>query len=323
MKQKLLLFDGRSLKSETVDAPGRLRWASWNVADDDGSALIVGDRGTLVSYSRGIFKRIQSHTLQNLRCVEFSPKGDSAIICGNKGSVLTATLGSSESLRGNDARENLRRVGWSREGDAALVVGNEGAAYALPSGGRLEKVRGAETNLRSVAWHPMESSALVCGNCFQDSVGGLTPSPNLYRFDKGGSSLVDLQTIEESRADLTAASWKPDGSSCFLVGFDQTWHTPASFLFEGRRLRQVPWKGENIFPTSCAWHPSGKFALIGTCLMRTGEGDCSLYTFGDEPHNGIVKVSDLGWFGVSCIAWSPDGSRALLTGSPSVRAFSV
>ena len=47
----------------------------------------------------------------------------------------------------------------------------------------------------------MESSALVCGNCFQDSVGGLTPSPNLYRFDKGGSSLVDLQTIEESRAD--------------------------------------------------------------------------------------------------------------------------
>ena len=322
MKQKVLTFDGGSLKPETVDAPGRLRWASWKTVDDDETALIVGDRGTLVSYSRGRFERIRTHTAQNLRCVEFSPRGDEALVCGNGGTVLTATVASSEPLRGNDVRENLRRVGWSRKGQTALIVGNEGAAYALSDGG-LEKVRGADANLRSVAWHPKDDYALVCGNCFQDSVGGLTPSPNFFRFDEGARSLLELQSFAESRADLTSASWRPGGSSCLLVGFDQTWHTPAAFSCEGAHLRQLRWKREGVFPTSCAWHPSGKYALIGSCLMRAGEGDCSLYLYSDEVENGVVKVSDLGWFGVSCIAWSPGGTRALIAGSTAVRAFSA
>jgi len=323
MKQKLLVFDGDKLRTETIDAPGRFRWVSWNLADKDGSALIAGDRGTLVSYRKGGFRRIRTHTSQNLRCVEFSPVDDAAYVCGNKGTILNATLTSCEPLKENGARENLRRVGWSSTGGSALVVGNEGAAYALWPGASPEKVRGAETNLRSVAWHPVERYALVCGNCFQGSIGGLTPSPNLFRFDEGGSSLVDLQDIAESRADLTSANWQPDGSSCLLVGFDQTWHTPSCLSYEGGTLRQIPWGGGNVFPTASAWHPSGGYAILGTCLMRAGEGECSLYRYDFRRGSEIAKLSDLQGFGVSCIAWSPDGSRALLTGSASERAFSA
>jgi WD40 repeat protein len=322
MKQRLLVFNGSSLTTETVDAPGHLRWAAWSRADEGESALLVGDRGTLVSYNQGGFKRIRTHTTQNLRCVEFSPKGDTAYVCGNGGTILTATLGWSKPLKAGDARENLRRIGWSPKGDLALVVGNEGAAYTLRHDGRLARVQGAETNLRSVAWHPRESYALVLGNCFHDSVGGLTPSANLFRFDEVAGSLVELRDIAESRADLTAASWRPDGSSCLLVGFDQTWHTPASFSYAQGSLRQIPWHGAGLFPTNCAWHPSGGYALAGTCLMRAGEGDCSLYSY-DGGVEGVRKVSALGDFGVACIAWSPDGCRAILTGSASARAFSV
>ncbi len=321
MKYKLFAFDGDSLKKESVESPGRPRWVSWRPGDGDGSALIAGDRGALVSYEGGRFKRVQTRTSQNLRCVEFSHAGDTALVSGNGGTLLTATLGSSQPLEGNDARENLRRIGWSRDDKVALVVGNGGAAYALRGRG-LEKVHGAETNLRSVAWHPREDYALVCGNCFRDSVGSLTPSPNLFKFEGGASNFIEEHGIQESRADFTGASWKADGSSCFLVGFDQTWHTPTSFTYQGG-LTQVPWEGGTVFPTTAAWHPSGKYALIGTCLMRSGEGDCALYRYEAGPSSAVQKVTDLGDFGVSCIAWSPDGAKAFITGSSTVRAFSV
>ena len=322
MKHKLFFFDGQTVKTETVDSPGRLRWASWNAADDDGTALIAGDKGALMAYARGRFTRIPTHTSENLRCVEFSPKGDAAFACGNNGTILSATLSSSEPLRGSEARENLRRVGWSNDGENALFVGNDGAAYSLHSGDRAQKIPGAETHLRSVAWHPRDGFALVSGNCFQDSVGGLTPSPNLYRFEEGASSLVELQEIAESRADLTGASWKPDGTSSLLVGYDQTWHTPASFSFEDGSIRQIPWAGGSLFPTTCTWHPSGGYALIGTGIMRPGEGDCAIYRYDGAAAEGIKKQSDLGEFGVSCIAWSPDGAIAIMAASSSVRAFS-
>jgi hypothetical protein len=314
MRQKILTFDGRSLDSETVDAPGRLRWASWDRSG--ASALLVGDGGTLIRYQGGTFATLGKSTRSNLRCAAFSPEGDRAYACGNDGSILLLE-GDKLTLVRQDVRENLRRVAWHPSQDRVLFAGNDGAAYQLtPSG--FETIHGADTHLRSIAWHPQQDYALVAGNCFRDSVGGLSPSPNLFRFD--GRSLSDVSSLAESRADLVSASWNPDGSSCLLAGFDQTWHTPALLSYDGESLSEKVWGSENIFPTACAWNPSGEYALIGTSAMTADEGATALYRFDGA---SVVKVSDLGGRGVSCIAWSPEGTTALIISSRSIRAFSV
>jgi WD40 repeat protein len=313
MKQKVLTFDGRSLGGETVEAPGRLRWACWNRMD--GSALLVGDRGTVISYVDHTFSRLDAGSDDNLRCSDFSPREDSAYACGNSGLILRIEGGRTERLK-EDVRENLRRVAWDPAGTRCLFVGNNGAAY-VRSASKFEVVQGADTHLRSIAWHPRDGYALVAGNCFRDSVGGLSPSPNLFKFEQG--SLEDVSTLAESRADLVATSWKADGSSCLLTGFDQTWHTPSLLSYDGETLVEIVWGSENIFPTACAWHPSGEYALVGTSALTPDEGTTALYKFDGKT---VTKISELGGFGVSCIAWSAEGV-AIVVAPRSIRAFSV
>jgi WD40 repeat protein len=313
MKQRIFGFDGARLSSMSVESPGRLRWACWNRAD--GTALIVGDRGTMLSYSEGRLTRVETGTDVNIRCVDISPGGGAAYGCGNSGLILRAEGGKVERIS-EGVQENLRRVAWAPSGERLLFAGNDGAAYVL-SGSKFETLHGADTHLRSIAWHPTQGYALVAGNCFRDSVGGLSPSPNLFRF--AGGALEDVSTLAESRADLLSASWKPDGSSCTLVGFDQTWHTQTMISFDGDSQKEVAWSSENIFPTACAWHPSGEYALIGTSPLTSDEGIAALYKYDGR---SVTRLSDLNGFGVACIAWSPNG-EALILASRSLRAFSA
>ncbi len=311
-KQRLFTSDGRSLLERTLEAPGRLRWACWNRSGD--TSLIVGDHGTVLFFRDGDSKALESGTTGNLRCADYG-RGETVYACGNSGLILRISDGHPERMR-FDVRENLRRVASDPSGERSLFVGNYGSAYLLgPS--RFETIHGADTHLRSVSWHPAGGYALVAGNCFRDSVGGLSPSPNLFRFE--GSSLRDVSSLAESRADLVAGSWRPDGSSCLLTGFDQTWHTPVLLSYEDESLREIPWVGGSVFPTACAWHPSGEYALIGTSAITSEEGTAALYRFDGKT---VTKLSGLGGMGVSCIAWSP-GGLALIIGSRSTRAFSA
>ena len=296
-----------------MEAPGRLRWAS--PGGPEGASLIAGDRGTLLLYRDGSGTRLETGTRVNLRCAAFSAPRRTTYACGNDGLVLRVSEGRAERV-GVDARDNLRRLSWDPSGQRCLVVGNNGTALTLgPTA--FETVHGADTNLRSVVWHPSGGYALVAGNCFRDSVGGLSPSPNLFRFE--GGRLVDVSTMAESRADLVAASWRPDGSSCLLAGYDQTWHTPSLVSFEDGSLRVIPWVAENVFPTACSWHPSGEYALIGTSQMTDEEGSTAIYRYDGR---AVAKVADLRGFGVSCISWHSD-HLALVIASRSVRAYSA
>jgi hypothetical protein len=54
--------------------------------------------------------------------------------------------------------------------------------------------------------------------------------------------------------------------------------------------------------------------------MTADEGATALYRFDGV---SVAKVADLGGRGVSCIAWSPQGTTALIVSSRSFRAFSV
>ena len=67
---------------------------------------------------------------------------------------------------------------------------------------------------------------------------------------------------------------------------------------------KITWGNENIFPTACAWHPSGDYALIGTSAMTGDEGETALYKFDGRSMTVLAK---LGGSGVSCIAWSHEG----------------
>ena len=311
MKQRVLTFDGRALGRGSLEAPGRLRWASWHPSGHH--ALVAGDSGTLITYGEGHPRAVKSGTAVNLRCAEYSPDGALAYACGNDGMILRLSEAGAEPLD-EGIHENLRRVAWEPSGKRALFVGNDGAAH-LSSEAGFHIVHGADTHLRTVAWHPSGGYALVGGNCFRDSVGGLSPSPNLFVYR--GNDLEMISTTAESRADLIAASWDPDASSCLLVGFDQTWHTPAVFSYRDDALSQVVWGNENIFPTACAWHPSGEYALIGTSRMTPEEGATALYKFDGRT---FTKLEPLEGAGVSCIAWSKAG-LALIISSPSMRAF--
>jgi len=315
LKQRVLAFDGGGLRRLAVEAPGPVRWAAWSRGD--GSYLIVGDRGSLFEYREETFRRIPSGTAQNLRSVGFRGDGRRADACGNGGTILRIEGGVATVVR-SDARESLRRIAWNHSGTRALIVGNGGAAYTLDSSGKVSKVHGAETHLRSVAWHPQADIALVTGNCFRDSVGSLSPSPNL--FELSGDVLNAVSDFQDSRADLTSSSWNPDGSSCLVAGFDQTWHTPVLFSYSTGTLTNIEWPGENIFPTACSWNPSGSYALIGTSPLSETEGPASLY--GYELGGGVAKLADLEGFGVSCIAWR-DEKFALIPCSRSVRAYSA
>jgi WD40 repeat protein len=314
MKQRVLSIVDGALVKLAVEAPGALRWASWN--RKDGTALLAGDHGSLFEYSDGAFKALTSGTVENLRCVDVHPDGGFAYACGNSGTILRVEGGSGKVIQ-SEARESLRRLAWNNTGGRALVVGNGGAAYTLSPGGELARASGAETNLRSIAWSPKEDAALVAGNCFRDSIGGLTPSPNL--FELRGTTLNEISDLEGSRADLTSASWRPDGSTCLLAGFDQTWHTSTLISYSHGSLTEVKWGEEKLFPTACSWNPSGSYALIGTSLLTAEEGSASIYRYDQD--GSIRIVDELAGYGASCIAWN-DERTALVTCSRHVRAFS-
>ncbi len=73
MKQRVFAFDGGELRALALEAPGPLRWAAWNTMD--GSALLVGDHGSVFEYRDGVFSSIKSGRTENLRCVEFRRNG--------------------------------------------------------------------------------------------------------------------------------------------------------------------------------------------------------------------------------------------------------
>lgn len=311
MKQRVLRFDGESLETLKVEAPGPIRWIARSAEWGD---LLVGDRGGVIRRDGENFRRLDVPSGQNLRCVAISRRNGLGYACGNDGTTLQIKA-DVVSDTGFQLRGNLRRLSWDSTGEELLIVGNEGMAQLVDPQAKSHRVFGADTHLRSVAWHPVRRSALVTGNCFRDGIGSLTPSPNLFELD--GYSLREISTLEESNADLTSSSWSPDGSSCLLAGFEQTWHTPALFTYSQGRMHVVPWEGPALFPTACSWNPDGRYALVGTSAITADEGVASLYRYSE---GSVEKVEDLEGFGVSCIAWGEDG-EALIACSRSTRAF--
>ena len=315
MKQTIFLLEDGRLRRLAFEARGPARWASWHPRGD--SALLAGDRGSLTRFSGGEFRQVSSGTDRNLRCVAFHPDGARAYACGNSGALLRIEDDRVTPIE-FDRSATLRRLAWNSTGERALAVGNGGVAFVMDRSERPTTALGAETHLRSVAWHPTRDTAIVTGNCFRDSIGGLTPSPNLFKLQ--GDLLAEISDLEASRDDLTCASWHPSGSDCLISGFDQTWHTAALVSYSEAGVARLEWGEERLFPTSCSWEPSGSFALIGTTPLTGDEGTAALYQF-DRKERSVTKIADLEGRGASCIAWR--GETALIACSSTTRAYSA
>jgi len=317
LRNKVLIYDGSRFSSQVIEAEGALRWASWK--HDGSEALIVGNSGTILVYSadRKVLRTISPPVNVNLRGVGFSPDDRFAVIVGNAGTLLLL----SDVIRRLESAtaSNLRRVAWMPRGTGALIVGNEGAASFLAAKG-LKRVYGVGNNLRSIAWHPKEDYAVVVGNSVQATLAGLVPAPGFYRFESDNFSLTQIrQTSPETPKDLTCAEWKPDGSHCIIVGYDQSWHTPELYSFDGKSLTETDWKAENLLPTGFGWHPSGKYGLIVTGGLTGGETGVVLSYDGGTP-SVIHRESR---YNMSCISWNPRGEYALILGSSRAHPYST
>jgi WD40 repeat protein len=317
LRNKVLIYDGSRVSSQIVEAEGALRWAAWR--PDGSEALIVGNNGTILAFSgdRKSVRNVSSPVKANLRGVDFSPDGRLAVIVGNAGTILLLSdlLTRLESATSS----NLRRVSWKPDGTGALIVGNEGAAYFLASIG-LKRVYGVGNNLRSAAWHPKEDYCVVVGNSVKATLAGLVPAPGFYRFDTDSFFLTQIrQTSPETPKDLSCASWKPDGSQCIIVGYDQTWRTSELYFFDGKSVTASDWKEENVLPTGFAWHPSGRYGLIVTGALDRGETGMVLGYDGPRP-SVIHQEPD---YSISCVTWNPRGDYALMLGSRGARSYSA
>ncbi len=280
----------------------------------------MGNGGTLLRITGEHERLIATGTRENLRCAAVSSHG-TAVVVGNRGTVLRVEGDTVNAIRAVTAA-NLRRVASAPRGEGYLVVGNEGACLRL-AGDAMEKVEGAEANLRSVAWHPSGRYSVVTANCFRPSMGGLVPSPAAYLLEGEGSSLQAIQPVSESRADLIASSWRPDGSICTLVGVDSVWQTAVIAEYDpaGRGV-SVPTSavaGLHSAATCVSWEPGGRYALLGTSPASAGGVGGGVSRTGDRDE--VSLLLGLRGHSVCSIDWNDEGIAVIVASK--VPAFAV
>ena len=209
---------------------------------------------------------------------------------------------------------NLRRVAWSPDGSLALIVGNAGTVLVW-DGKVLRDVEGASTNLRSAAWHPDGEYAILSGNYFGS---GMVPCPTLYRYGKGASEVVPLETVEKT--DLIGVDWRPDGSLALIVGYEVVWQESRVYRWNGNGLELLDLQDPGLFPTSVAWHPNGEFALVGTGSPNPrGQGEGVILKYQESGFERFYSSR----YRVCCIAWHPHGKYAWIVGRENSRTFSI
>ncbi len=289
----------------------RLRWVSWKKNGE--TALLVGDRGLILTFDGEKFEKVESPLSDNLRGSDYNPTNDVALIAGNKGSLL-AFEGTKAKKMELATEANLRRVSWSPDGSLALIVGNAGTILVW-DGTAAKEVGGTSTNIRSVAWHPDGEYALLSGNYF---ASGMVPSPTLYRYEKGASEVIPLATKEKT--DLISVSWKPDASYALAVGYEVVWQEPRVYRWNNAELELLALQYQGLFPTVVAWQPKNERALVGTGNpYPPGQGEGVILEYRE---NGFQKLYS-SKHRVGCIAWRPDGKFAWVVGAENSRTFST
>jgi len=290
-----------------------IRWGSWS--GDGEEAVLVGNNGLILQFHNDRFHELASQTNEHLRCASYNPKDSTILAVGNKGTIiLTDKVGKIRKLDSKTA-SNLRRASWSPDGSYAIIVGNDGAALVW-DGSSLTQVDGALNNLRSIAWDT-EGFAFVSGNYFGAS---MTPSPTLYKFDNETKRLESVAVTEKT--DIISIDFGPR-RELLAVGYDLVWQEPRAYKWNGQTLESVKVQEEGVYPTSAAWQPGKRFALVGTGSPKpSGEGGGMVLGYAVETGIGGRLFEDPE-HRIVCIAWRPQGDYALIVGNRVAQTFST
>ncbi len=307
----ILKYEAGQFLPVKVELRHRVRWVSWK--KDSKTALLVGDRGLILTFDGKKFAKVESPVQENLRCSDHNPSKGLALLVGNRGTILVFESGRPRTMDPiTDA--NLRRVSWSPDGSSALIVGNSGTVLVW-DGAAIKEVGGSGANVRSIAWHPQGEYALLSGNYFASA---MVPSPTLYRYEKGASEVVPLITTEKT--DLISVSWKPDGTYALAVGYEVVWQESRVYRWKNEDLELLSLQDPALFPTVVTWYSKGDYALIGTgSPYPQGQGEGIILEYGE---NGFRKLYS-SKYRVDCIAWRPDGKYAWIVGAENSRTFSA
>ena len=264
---------------------------------------------TIYHHADGRFERVETGQGRPLRWAAWRPDGAYALLCGNRGSVLTFDGGSFRSLPAGTV-QNLRGAAWAADGKTALLCGNRGTVLAYQG----EAFTGLESptgeNLRRVAWHPAEAWALIVGN------GGA-----VLRYERDGQGWQDrLWPIPGDRAHtLRAIAFRPDGAYALVGAYASRWagypRPHALYRCEGRYLQgmlatddeddfvAIDWRadtGEALI-AGYAWRPEGATAAPVNKLLTF---DRSGFTYQKVECGGYLWGA----------GWRPQGDYALLVG---------
>ncbi len=226
----------------------------------------------------------------------------------------------------------------SRSGPAALLV-----ALILLGGSPVKaaKIEAEEVptglpsnvNLYAVCWKPGGSEAIAVGD---------DRAVTVYRDSSGAFTNVEAPSAPEFLLDV---AWKPDSSFAMAVGSDGT-----ACLYNGRSVTAVS-TGTTKYLYDVDWWPDGSAALVvgagGTVLRYAGGAWSALEsgvaanlmgvscrgldgsalvvglnsTFLRVDADGTVrKLAFEGDWALHSVAWSPQGTPALITGANGIVA---
>jgi len=269
----------------------------------------------MTRYHDDQFNDLISQTNEHLRCASYNPDDSAILAVGNKGTIiLMDKVGRARKLDSKTA-SNLRRASWSPDGSYALIVGNDGVALVWDRSSFIE-VEGALNNLRSITWDG-EGSAFVSGNYFGPS---MTPSPTLYKLDCEAKLLQSVAITEKT--DIISIDFGPE-QQLLAVGYDLVWQEPRAYKWNGQALESVKVDEAGVYPTSVAWQPGNRFALVGTGTPKPpGEGGGMLLSYSTENVIEGRLFEDPGQR-IVCVAWRPQGDYALIIGNRYARTFST
>jgi WD40 repeat protein len=311
----LKFMDGHqsTIHGLTLPSDRIIRWAAWS--EDGQEAVLVGNNGLMLKLHDDRFQEMTSQTKKHLRCASYNPKDSTILVIGNRGTVILMDKSGRARKLDSKTPSNLRGASWSPDGSYALIVGNDGTALVW-DGSSFTEVDGALNNLRSITWNP-EGSAFVSGNYFGPS---MTPSPTLYNVDFEVKRLESIAVTEKT--DLISIDFGAE-RQLLAVGYDLVWQEPRAYRWSGQTLESIKVDEVGVYPTSVAWQPRHRFALVGTGSPKPpGEGGGTVLAYTVE--TGIKgRLFEDPKHRIVCIAWRPQGDYALIVGNRFAQTFST
>lgn len=241
-----------------------------SVNQSNGTALIVGNQGTIMLFDEGDNPTMVSHSRgENLRAAAWNPKGNTALIAGNRGTLLKYSELRVEAVDGG--RANLRRTAWRPNHSQALVASNCFADEFIPSPNLfvfdarrsiLNSLNEGRADLIGVDWNNNGKNALVVG------YDVIWHNGYIGAFDGTNVSPIEF---ENKRVYPVAVSYNPVGNvAAIATATAQPGMGEGALYLLDRRVLKSIFTNNEFFFSSVAWNGEGtEIVALASSATRT------------------------------------------------------